>query len=144
MREEASALQTTCSECQPAQTMDEAFTAHLAEDWRIPYLEYLQNGILPAGLRETYKLRRLALRYFTEGNILFRKGFNGEPLRCLSNAEAQKALQEVHAGECRERQGKKKLYRQLLGMGYYWPAMAKDASTYVCSCHTCQLQKSPS
>ncbi|EXB67550.1 hypothetical protein L484_005999 [Morus notabilis] len=76
------------SKCQLARATDEALTAHLTKDWRIPYLEYMQNGILHTGSREAYKLRRLALRYFSEGNILFQKGFNGEPLRCLSDTEA--------------------------------------------------------
>uniref|UniRef100_A0A2N9HR17 Integrase catalytic domain-containing protein n=1 Tax=Fagus sylvatica TaxID=28930 RepID=A0A2N9HR17_FAGSY len=35
------------------------------------------------------RLKKLATRYFVEGGILFRKGFHGDPLRCLSLAESQ-------------------------------------------------------
>ncbi|EXC28862.1 hypothetical protein L484_004992 [Morus notabilis] len=59
-------------------------------DWRMSVKDALTAP--DRGSREAYKLRRLALRYFIEGNILFWKGFNREPLRCLSDTEAQKAL----------------------------------------------------
>uniref|UniRef100_A0A2N9HZY5 Uncharacterized protein n=1 Tax=Fagus sylvatica TaxID=28930 RepID=A0A2N9HZY5_FAGSY len=67
----------------------------------------------------------LALRYFVEGGTLFRKGFHGEPLRCLS----EKAFgmesrldglmkDRTHAGECVMKEhpgnGKKRLYQCLL------------------------------
>jgi hypothetical protein len=43
-----------------------------------------------------------------EGGTLFRKGFHGEPLRCLSLSESQMVMKETHAGECGEHQGKKR------------------------------------
>ena len=46
----------------------------------------------------------------------------------------------MHLGECREHQGKKKLYRCLLQMGYYWPTMKKDTTEFVKKCHSCQVQ----
>ncbi|CAL2239733.1 unnamed protein product [Prunus armeniaca] len=33
----------------------------------------------------------------------------------------------------------KKLHRQLLSVGYYWPTMKKDAHDFVKRCHTCQI-----
>ena len=52
-------------------------------DWHIPFLEYFIKGFLPDNHEEAYHLRKLATRYFVKGGILFQKGFNGEPLRCL-------------------------------------------------------------
>ena len=51
--------------------------------------------------------------------VLFKKGYDGDPLRCLGLEEAREMMKEVHLGECGEHQGKKKLYRCLLQMGYY-------------------------
>uniref|UniRef100_A0A2N9J8Z5 RNA-directed DNA polymerase n=1 Tax=Fagus sylvatica TaxID=28930 RepID=A0A2N9J8Z5_FAGSY len=79
---------------------------------------------------DVYRLKRLALRYFVEGGTLFRKGFHGEPLRCLSLSESQMVMKETHAGECGEHQGKKRLYQCLLTLGYYWPTMKKDAGRF--------------
>uniref|UniRef100_A0A2N9EJD9 Uncharacterized protein n=1 Tax=Fagus sylvatica TaxID=28930 RepID=A0A2N9EJD9_FAGSY len=74
------------------------------------------------------------------GGTLFRKGFHGEPLRCLGLSESQMVMKETHAGECGEHQGKKRLYQCLLTLGYYWPTMKKDAADFVKTCHTCQVQ----
>jgi hypothetical protein len=49
-------------------------------------------------------------------------------------------IEETHAGECREHQGKKRLYQCLLTLGYYWPTMKKDAENFVKTCHTYQVQ----
>uniref|UniRef100_A0A2N9HCW8 Integrase catalytic domain-containing protein n=1 Tax=Fagus sylvatica TaxID=28930 RepID=A0A2N9HCW8_FAGSY len=106
---------------------------------------------LPGGKQQRYRanaqlansitaMKRLALRYFVEGGTLFRKGFHGEPLRCLSLSESQMVMKETHAGECGEHQGKKRLYQCLLTLGYYWPTMKKDAADFVKTCHTCQVQ----
>ena len=111
----------------------------MAEDWRMPFFEYLFEGIFPEARGEAYKLKRQALRYFTEWSFLFKKGLVGEPLRCLGPSESRAALKEAHAGECREHQRKKKLYQQLLSLGYYWPTMKKDATEFVKTCHTCQV-----
>ena len=46
-------------------------------DWRIPFLKYLIEGILPNNHEEAYHLKKLATRYFVEGGILFMKGFIG-------------------------------------------------------------------
>uniref|UniRef100_A0A2N9G273 Integrase catalytic domain-containing protein n=1 Tax=Fagus sylvatica TaxID=28930 RepID=A0A2N9G273_FAGSY len=109
-------------------------------DWRTPFLEYLIENILPQTNQAAVRLKKLATRYFVEGGILFRKGFCGDPLRCLSLAESQIMMKEAHSGECEEHQGKKRLYQLLLTLGYYWPTMNKDTADFVKSCHTCQLQ----
>ena len=49
-------------------------------------------------------------------------------------------IREVYVGECEEHQMKKKLYRCLLQMGYYWPTIRKDTTEFVKKCHNCQVQ----
>ena len=49
-------------------------------------------------------------------------------------------IKEMHVGECGEHLGKKKLYRYLLQMGYYWPTMTKDTAEFVKKCHSYQVQ----
>lgn len=67
--------------------------------------------------------------------ILLKKGYDGDPLRCLGPREAKEMLKEVHFGKCGVHQGKKKLYRYILQMGYYWPSMKKDAVEFVKKYH---------
>ena len=82
----------------------QSYAVSPTSDWCIPFLKYLIEGILPNNHEEAYCLKKLVTRYFVEGGILFRKGFNGEPLRCLGTLEAQSVMQEVHAGECGDHQ----------------------------------------
>ena len=117
----------------------ESCAAFTTSDWCVPFLEYLIEGILPNNHEEACCLRKLATRYFVEGGILFRKGFNREPLRCLGPPEAQSVMQEVHTGEGGNHQGKRRLLQQLLNLGYFWPTMKQDAAECVKTCHTCQV-----
>ena len=71
------------------------------------------------------------MRYFLHNGVLFKKGYNGDPLRYLGPEETREMIKEVHARECGEHQGKKKLYRCLLQMGYYLPTMTKDIAEFV-------------
>ena len=104
MGKQAATVQEQCTNCQNPFDKRESCAAFTTSDWRIPFLEYVIEGILPDNHEEAYHLKKLATRYFVEGGILFRKGFNGEPLRCLGTLEAQSVMQEVHAGECGDHQ----------------------------------------
>uniref|UniRef100_A0A2N9E3P2 RNA-directed DNA polymerase n=1 Tax=Fagus sylvatica TaxID=28930 RepID=A0A2N9E3P2_FAGSY len=139
MSAEAAEIQSQCPTCQFHYSNEEVCATFVSTDWRTPFLEYLLEGILPSNPKDVYRLKRLALRYFVEGGTLFRKGFHGEPLRCLSPSESQMVMKETHAGECGEHQGKKRLYQCLLTLGYYWPTMKKDAADFMKTCHTCQI-----
>ncbi|KAK9951374.1 hypothetical protein M0R45_006821 [Rubus argutus] len=138
MKEQASEIQVSCPKCSVLPSEEEVFTVATTEDWRTPYLMFLLNNTLPTDARCRYKLKKTSKRYFINGEVLYIKGFNGEPLRCLDNVESLQVLNEVHAGECGEHQGKRKLYQQILSLGYYWPSMRKDAHLKVKRCHTCQ------
>jgi transposase InsO family protein len=140
MSKEAASLQEQCSFCQHQHESDQVYATFVSSDWRTPFLEYFIENVLPQTSQAATRLKKLATRYFVEGGILFRKGFHGDPLRCLSLAESQTVMKEAHSGECGEHQGKKRLYQLLLTLGYYWPTMKKDTADFVKSCHTCQLQ----
>ena len=99
MDKQAANIQSQCEKCQHIPRHEESYAMFTFNDWRIPFLEYLIEGVLPDNRDEAYRLKRIATRYFLEG-VLFRKGFNGEPLRCLETPEAQSVMQEVHASEC--------------------------------------------
>ena len=51
-------------------------------------------------------------------------------------------MQEVHMGECGNRQGKKRLLQQLLNLRYFWPTMKHDTAKHVKTCDTCQVYRS--
>jgi hypothetical protein len=140
MSAEVADLQSQCPTCQFHHSNEEVCATFISTDWRTPFLEYFLEGILPPNPKDVYRLKRLALRYFVEGGTLFRKGFHGELLRCLSLLKSQMVIRETHAGKCGEHQGKKRLYQCLLTLGYYWPTIKKDAAYFMKTCHTCQVQ----
>ena len=98
---------------------EESYTVFISENWRSPFTQYLTEDIMPQKHSERYKLKRLATRYFLHDAILFKKGYDEDPLRCLGLEKAKDMIKEVHSGECGDHQGKKKLHRCLLQMGYY-------------------------
>ena len=83
MKAQASEIQSNCSRCQHVFEKEEAYATFSTSDWRTPFLEYLLENILLETSKEAHHLKQLARCYFTEGGILFRKGFHGETLRCL-------------------------------------------------------------
>ena len=88
MSREAADLRNQCPTCQFQHDNEEVYATFASIDWRIPFLEYFLEGILPQSHKEVYRLKRLALRYFVEGETLFRKGYHGEPLRYLNLSES--------------------------------------------------------
>ena len=119
MGKDADRVQIQCETCQLAADREESYVVFINEDWRSPFIQYLTKGILPQKHSKRYMLKRLATPNFLHNTIIFNKGYDGDPLRCLGPEEAKEMIKEVHSGECGEHQGKKKLYRCLLQIGYY-------------------------
>ena len=68
------------------------------EDWRSPFRQYLIEGILLQKHSERYKLKKLAMHYFLHNEVLFKKGYDRDPLRCLGPEEAKEMIKEMHSG----------------------------------------------
>lgn len=109
------------------------------EDWRQPFLDYLQHGRLPQQKAKRKERRRRAPRFALIENELYRRSLDGFLLRCLAKEEAQHALQEVHAGVCGAHQTGAKLHMQLKRLGYYWPTMIADSRDFAKKCKVCQF-----
>ena len=102
-------------------------------------MEYFAQGILPIDRTLTQQLRKLIVRYFLHNEILFKKGYSGDPLRCLGPRKAKEAVRKVYSSDCGSHPRNRRLYRQLLQLGYYWPTMKKDSEELVKTCHACQV-----
>ena len=97
----------------------------------------MDQRILPTDRTLAHKLKKLMDKYFLQKGILFKRGFSGDPLRCLGPREAREVVREVHSGDCGSHPGKRRLYKQLLLLGYYWPMMKRDFEELVKTCHAC-------
>ena len=99
----------------------------------------MAQGILQTNRTLAHQLKKLADRYFLQNRILFKRGYSVDPLRCLGPKEAREVVREVHSGDYGSHPGKRRLYKQLLLLGYYWPTMKRDSEELVKTCHACQV-----
>jgi hypothetical protein len=71
-------------------------------DVTTPYLQYLHRGELPLDRAEARRLARRAKSFVLlgDGKELYHRSPSGILQRCISIAEGQELLQEMHSGAC--------------------------------------------
>jgi ribonuclease HI len=69
-------------------------------NWQTPYLQYLHQGELPLDRAEAWPLARRAKSFVLLGDEkeLYHRSPSGILQRCISIAEGQELLQEIHSG----------------------------------------------
>ncbi|XP_057948331.1 uncharacterized protein LOC131144003 [Malania oleifera] len=84
-------------------------------------------------------IRRLAMGFFLDGEILYKRNHDMTLLGCVELQEARQIIQEVHDGVCGTHAGGHSLAQKILRSGYYWITMERDCIEYVRKCHKCQI-----
>ncbi|XP_026431941.1 uncharacterized protein LOC113329190 [Papaver somniferum] len=111
-----------------------------SEDWRQPYIRYLQTQELPDDKYKAGKITRTSWRYTMIEDELYKKPIAMEPyLRCVTRDTGKQLLAEAHEGCCGNHSGGRSLAHRLLSQGYFWPYMQNDAKKYTKKCVACQL-----
>ncbi|XP_012458264.1 uncharacterized protein LOC105779059 [Gossypium raimondii] len=89
--------------------------------WYQDILRYVKNYEYPDQATENDKrtLRRLAIDYVLNGEILYKRGKDQVLLRCVDTVEAKKILEEVHEGICRTHANGFTMARQIMRFEYY-------------------------
>nr|XP_012466224.1 unnamed protein product [Gossypium raimondii] len=74
----------------------------VSHPWYQDILQYVKNREYPEQATENDRraLRRLAIDYVLDGEILYKRGKDQVLLICVDNVEAKKILEEVHEGIC--------------------------------------------
>ncbi|VFQ71294.1 unnamed protein product [Cuscuta campestris] len=106
--------------------------------WMSPLITYLEKGELPVDPKEARRVQLMALKYQLDGEKLYKRTLGGPMLKCLSEREARRILEEVHQGVSSAHQGALTLARKVILQGFYWPTLKKDALELVRKCPTCQ------
>jgi hypothetical protein len=79
---------------------------------------------------------------------LYKHGVCSPLLKCLSRAEGQELMKEIHAGLRGAHIGYRPLLGNVFRQAFYWPKAASDAADLVQKCENCQRctrdQKQPS
>jgi ribonuclease HI len=113
----------------------------LVPNWQTPYLEYLLRGELPLDKAEARRLARRAKSFVLLGDEreLYHRSPPGILQRCISIAQGQELLQEIHSGACGHHAAPRALVGNAFRQGFYWPTMVVDATGIVRSCRGCQF-----
>jgi hypothetical protein len=110
-------------------------------NWQTPYLEYLLWGELPLDKAEARRLARRAKSFVLLGDEkeLYHRSHSGILQRCISVAQGQELLQEIHSGACGHHATPQTLVGNAFRQGFYWPTAVADANRIVRSCQGCQF-----
>jgi ribonuclease HI len=110
-------------------------------NWQTPYLQYLHRGELPLDRAEARRLARRAKSFILLGdeNELYHRSLSGILQRCISIAEGQELLQEIHSGACGHHAAPRALVGNAFRQGFYWPTAVADATRIVRTCQVCQF-----
>jgi hypothetical protein len=70
---------------------------------------------------------------------LYHRSPSGFLQRCISIAEGQELLQEIHSGACGHHAAPRALVGNTFREGFYWPTAVTDATRIVRTCQGCQF-----
>jgi ribonuclease HI len=90
-------------------------------NWQTPYLEYLLRGELPLDKAEARRLARRAKSFVLLGDEkeLYHCSLSGILQRCISVAQGQELLQEIHSGVCGHHAAPRALVGNAFRQGFY-------------------------
>jgi ribonuclease HI len=95
------------------------------QNWQTPYLQYLLRGELPLDKGDEKEL--------------YHRSPSGILQRCISVAQGQELLQEIHSGACGHHAAPRTLIGNAFRQGFYWPTVVAEATRIVRSCRGCQF-----
>jgi hypothetical protein len=70
---------------------------------------------------------------------LYHRGPSGILQRCISIAEGQELLREIHSGACGHHAAPRALVGNAFLQGFYWPTAMADTTRIVRACEGCQF-----
>jgi ribonuclease HI len=92
------------------------------DDWRKPFFDYFNHGILLNDHVERCRLQQRLTSYILKVLVLYKRSFGQEILSwCVSRKEVDQILLEMHKGVCGEHQSGAKMYHSIKLVCYYWP-----------------------
>ncbi|KAM1382419.1 hypothetical protein ACFX2F_034892 [Malus domestica] len=98
----------------------------------------IQVELLVAPSTMAAEIRYKVTCYLIINDQLYKRGFNLPYLRCLTPAEAETVIREIHEGVCGDHAGSRSLAHKAFRQGYYWLTLHQDAIRISRSCDKCQ------
>jgi transposase InsO family protein len=110
-------------------------------NWQTLYLQYLHRGELTLDRTEARRLARRAKSFVLlgDGKELYHRSLLGILQRCISIAEGQELLREIHSGACGHHAAPRALVGNAFRQCFYWPTTVADSTRIVRTCQGCQF-----
>jgi len=89
--------------------------------WFSDIRNYIKDRTYPAGISDNHKktMRRLAMGFFLNNKVLYKRSHDDTLLRCVDADEAQKIMVEVHEGICGTHANGHIIAKQIQRCGYF-------------------------
>ena len=129
-------------EKQPTETMliDDATSTTSGRDWRTTFIKYISDGSGFQDKTENERLIQRSKNYILVDGKLMRKNASSEVLlKCISQDDGTKLLEDIHAGSCGNHAASRTLVGKAFRAGFYWPNAVSDAEKLVRHCEGCQF-----
>ncbi|KAM1262100.1 hypothetical protein ACFX2G_027878 [Malus domestica] len=122
----------------PSTMVTEVCNLQQGDSWITPIYKFLAHGTLPIDKVQAKQIQYKSARFLIINDQLYKRGFTLPYLRCLTPAEAEIVLREIHEGVCGDHAGSRSLAHKTFRQGYYWPTLHQDAIRISRSCDKCQ------
>jgi len=138
----APSMGTDLVEKQPNEAMliDDTTPATSSRDWRTPFIRYISDG---SGFQDKTEnerpIRRSKNYILVDGKLMRKNASSGVLLKCISQDDAIKLLDDIHAGSCSNHADSRTLVGKAFRAGFYWPTAVADAEKLVRHCEGCQF-----
>jgi len=131
---------TDLVEKQPNKAMliDDTTPTSSSRDWRAPFIRYISDGSGFQDKTDNERLIRRSKNYILVDGKLMRKNTSSEVLlKCISQDDGIKILDDIHAGSCGNHAASRTLVGKAFRAGFYWPTAVTDAEKLVRHCEGC-------
>jgi hypothetical protein len=113
-------------------------------DWRVAFIDYIQEHKLPHGVdlksAEATRILRRSKGYVLVGGNLYKRGSASDiVMKCVSKEEGKEILQEIHKGVCGNHAASRILVSKAFRSSFYWLTALADAEALVRRCTNCQF-----
>jgi len=108
------------------------------EDWRAPFLDFLEWGILPTDVADARRLVWQTKSYIVLHGQLYRQSTSEVLLRCVAPEDGRKLLLDIHSSICGHHTAPRALMGKAFRHGFFWLTAPTDAQDLVRACKGCQ------
>ncbi|XP_021749718.1 uncharacterized protein LOC110715445 [Chenopodium quinoa] len=117
---------------------EQVLCVNSATQWYDNILAFLIHGVLPVDKGESRKLLKDNVWFIMHQGQLYKRIFSLPLMRCISDLESKRLIEDIHEGTCSNHLRPRVLSREAMRRGYYWQTMNEDAVRYLRTCEKCQ------